>query len=280
VEAATLVAGHVAGVDLNCGCPKPFSIKGGMGAALLQNSSLLEDILRALVMEIGKVYNIAISCKIRLLDTQQATEELVERLCQTGISALSVHCRTTPMRNKDKAMQERIKSLSDICHTHGVFCFLNGDVDGYEAAQNLITQYGVDGAMIARAAQYNPSCFSATGPLESQEVARQVLQSAIDTEHHFSNTKYILTALLGNSHGKKQIFRELVEADSWEALCRPLGIDEALCQDLPPVKSAKRRREEDREQGRERNLVGQGPIVINSGLLVPRSAKIRVAAHK
>lgn len=36
VEAALLVAGDVAGVGLNCGCPKPFSLSGGMGAALLK----------------------------------------------------------------------------------------------------------------------------------------------------------------------------------------------------------------------------------------------------
>lgn len=36
VQAALVVAGDVGGVGLNCGCPKPFSISGGMGAALLK----------------------------------------------------------------------------------------------------------------------------------------------------------------------------------------------------------------------------------------------------
>src|SRR2546430_7008294 len=36
VEAAKLVAGDVAGIDVNAGCPKPFSTGGGMGAALLR----------------------------------------------------------------------------------------------------------------------------------------------------------------------------------------------------------------------------------------------------
>ena len=36
VQAAKLVQDDVGGIGLNCGCPKPFSISGGMGAALLK----------------------------------------------------------------------------------------------------------------------------------------------------------------------------------------------------------------------------------------------------
>ena len=90
VEAAKMVAGDVAGVDLNCGCPKHFSIQGGMGAALLRDIPRLEGILRALVDEVGKVYDIGISCKIRLLDTDEATYDMVRRLCRTGIVGLTV----------------------------------------------------------------------------------------------------------------------------------------------------------------------------------------------
>ena len=92
VEAAKMVAGDVAGVDLNCGCPKHFSIHGGMGAALLKDIPRLEGILRALVEEVGKVYDIGISCKIRLLDTDKATYDMVRRLCRTGIIGLTVRC--------------------------------------------------------------------------------------------------------------------------------------------------------------------------------------------
>lgn len=90
VEAAKLVAKDVAGVDLNCGCPKHFSIQGGMGAALLKDIPRLEGILRALVEEVGKVYDIGISCKIRLLDTNEDTYDMVRRLCRTGIIGLTV----------------------------------------------------------------------------------------------------------------------------------------------------------------------------------------------
>lgn len=37
----------VAAVDINMGCPKAFSIQGGMGAALLSKPELIHDVLFA-----------------------------------------------------------------------------------------------------------------------------------------------------------------------------------------------------------------------------------------
>jgi tRNA-dihydrouridine synthase 2 len=44
-----MMADDVAGIDVNMGCPKPFSIKGGMGAALLTKPDTVKAILSALV---------------------------------------------------------------------------------------------------------------------------------------------------------------------------------------------------------------------------------------
>lgn len=55
------VENDVAGIDINMGCPKEFSIKGGMGAALLANASKAKEILRTLVENIKR----PITCKIR-----------------------------------------------------------------------------------------------------------------------------------------------------------------------------------------------------------------------
>ena len=49
----------VAGIDINMGCPKEFSIKGGMGAALLQQPEKVRDILTTLV----KGVKIPVTCK-------------------------------------------------------------------------------------------------------------------------------------------------------------------------------------------------------------------------
>lgn len=51
----------MAGIDINMGCPKEFSIKGGMGAALMANATKAKEILKTLVENI----KIPITCKIR-----------------------------------------------------------------------------------------------------------------------------------------------------------------------------------------------------------------------
>ena len=40
-----MVEGDVAAVDVNMGCPKEFSVKGGMGAALLKEPAKAKEVL-------------------------------------------------------------------------------------------------------------------------------------------------------------------------------------------------------------------------------------------
>lgn len=44
LRAAQFVEKDVDGIDVNMGCPKSFSTDGGMGAALLQNAPLAEEV--------------------------------------------------------------------------------------------------------------------------------------------------------------------------------------------------------------------------------------------
>ena len=58
------------------GCPKSFSLKGGMGAALLSHPDKITDILTSLVNAVGTV--IPVTCKIRILSDIAKTLEIVE----------------------------------------------------------------------------------------------------------------------------------------------------------------------------------------------------------
>ena len=64
LKGAREVAADVAGVDLNMGCPKAFSVSGGMGAALLRTPEIAVDILKTLKRNLP----VPITCKIRLLE--------------------------------------------------------------------------------------------------------------------------------------------------------------------------------------------------------------------
>jgi len=137
VQAATIVMQDVSGIDLNCGCPKPFSTHAGMGAALLSNPDLLCSILTALRQELPP--HISISAKIRLLSTQEDTLKLVERIVGTGVNCLTVHCRTRNMRPRERAHVERLKEIVDFVHglDRDVAVIENGDCVGFEDARRI-----------------------------------------------------------------------------------------------------------------------------------------------
>ncbi|OAP63611.1 hypothetical protein AYL99_02838 [Fonsecaea erecta] len=219
VQAATLVAPYVRGIDVNAGCPKPFSTSGGMGAALLRTPDHLCDILTALVTKVGIPHEIGISVKIRLLETPELTSELVNKLCKTGITGLTIHCRTTPMRPRERAIREQLRMIGDICRSHGVACLMNGDVKSREEGLTLAKEYGVDGAMIATAAEANSSVFRSKeqgGLAPWKEVVKEYLQLAMSVENKWGNTKFLLSQLMP---GKNPAYQPVQKSRSYtEAL--------------------------------------------------------------
>jgi tRNA-dihydrouridine synthase 2 len=230
VAAARLVAGDVAGIDVNAGCPKPFSTSGGMGAALLRTPDKLCSILEALVKNITTEFEVGISVKIRLLETPEETEELVRKLVATGIIGLTVHCRTTPMRPREKAIREQLKMIADICREAGVACLMNGDVENREQALELMGKFGVDGAMIATAAETNSSCFrsQADGGLAPwKEVVEFYLKTAMEVENRWGNTKYLLGHLIP---GKDPVYRQITASKTYTNICEILQLPHLLIQ--------------------------------------------------
>ena len=228
VEAAKLVAENVAGIDVNAGCPKPFSTTGGMGAALLQDPDRLASILTALVEEVGKVYEIGISVKIRLLETPEKTEALVRKLCSTGITGLTIHCRTTPMRPRERAIRDQLRMIADVCREAGVACLMNGDVKNKDEALQLVQEYGVDGAMIATAAEANSSCFRTEaegGLLPWKDVVTEYMKIALEVDNKWGNTKFLLAQLMP---GKSEAFRKVTGCQGYRQVCEVLDLHHLL----------------------------------------------------
>lgn len=258
VEAARLVAADVAGIDVNAGCPKSFSTDGGMGAALLKTPDKLVAILEALVQNIVPEFGIGISVKIRILKDPKDTEALVRRLVRTGIIGLTVHCRTTPMRPRERAMRDQLRMVREVCHEAGVACLMNGDVTSRDQAMELMAEYGVDGAMIATSAEKNSSCFrsKADGGMAGwSEVVESYLRHAMDVGNKFGNTKYLLAQLVPGKHAEAVgMFR----GHSYSDVCASLGyahlmdkardVDEALEIDPTSLRKAKEELERQKRQ--------------------------------
>lgn len=137
VQAAKTVMQDVSGIDLNCGCPMAFSTHAGMGAALLTDPDRLCSILTALRREMPP--EITVSAKIRLLPSQDDTLELVERIANTGVSAITVHCRTRSMRPRTKALIERLRQIVELVEgmNKGIAVIENGDCVGLTDAKRI-----------------------------------------------------------------------------------------------------------------------------------------------
>ncbi|KIJ66470.1 hypothetical protein HYDPIDRAFT_26819 [Hydnomerulius pinastri MD-312] len=194
VQAAKTVAQDVSGVDLNCGCPKPFSTHSGMGAALLTNPDLLCDILTALRKELPP--EITVSAKIRLLPNQEDTKKLVERIVRTGVSALTVHCRTRNMRPREAALVERLREIVEFVQGLGadIAVVENGDCQGWEDAKRIKKLTGASSVMIATAAEANPTCFSSM-PLVDVEstLIPSYLRLSKYLNNHWALTKFCVS---------------------------------------------------------------------------------------
>lgn len=219
VQAAKMVVNDVSAIDVNSGCPKHFSIHSGMGAALLRTPDKLVNILTSLVTQVGEPFSIPISVKIRLLETEQKTIELVKRLVTTGIKCLTIHCRTTPMRPREVVIRDSLKKVADTCHEAGVMCLVNGDIEGYCDLDYVIEKYGVDGAMIARAAEANASCFNPDGPVPWYEIVKEFYEYCEKFDNHVVNTKFCLARMIP---GKSPLYQKVAQSRTMDQIKQAL----------------------------------------------------------
>jgi len=215
VQAAQKVMHDVSGIDLNCGCPKSFSTHAGMGAALLTNPDLLISILTALRTALPP--EISVSCKIRLLPSHEDTLKLVERIVNTGVNALTVHCRTRNMRPRERALIERMRGVVEFVEGLGkdVAVIQNGDCIGFEDAKRIREITKAHSVMIATAAESNPSCFSPTPLMDvGKTLIPQYLQVAKHLNISWALTKFCSTQFKGGrvelSKDDMKIYKEVI----------------------------------------------------------------------
>ncbi|RLN96677.1 hypothetical protein BBJ28_00012705 [Nothophytophthora sp. Chile5] len=162
-------ARDVAAVDINMGCPKHFSIQGGMGAALLRKPEVACD---QIVKTLRRNLNIPVSCKIRLLPSTQET----------------IHERPS-----NKASWE---ALAPVVSALSIPVLANGDVFLYEDLAKLRAISGASSFLIARGALANASIFRKEGRLSVAQVARDYLKVAAETDNVYQNTKYNVMRML------------------------------------------------------------------------------------
>ncbi|KAK1272519.1 hypothetical protein QJS04_geneDACA015222 [Acorus gramineus] len=186
---AQLVCKDVAAIDINMGCPKSFSISGGMGAALLSKPELIDDILTTLTRNL----DMPVTCKIRLLKSPQETVELARRIEKTGVSALAVHGRKVADRPKDAA---KWSEIADVVAALSIPVIANGDVFDYEDFGRMKKATGAASVMVARGAMWNASIFRPKGKLPWEEVKREYVRKSILWDNDVKSTKQTIKELI------------------------------------------------------------------------------------
>ncbi|KAG5602652.1 hypothetical protein H5410_034022 [Solanum commersonii] len=181
----------VAAVDINMGCPKSFSISGGMGAALLSKPELIHDILTTLRRNL----DVPVTCKIRLLKSPQDTVELARRIEKTGVSALAVHGRKVPDRPRDPA---KWNEIADVAAALSIPVIANGDVFEYEDFQRIRDETGASSVMVARGAIWNASIFSSEGKIPWEDVKREYVRKSILWDNDIRSTKHTLKEMIAH----------------------------------------------------------------------------------
>ncbi|KHJ48604.1 hypothetical protein D918_00906 [Trichuris suis] len=188
LAAAQLVEEDVAAIDVNMGCPKSFSLAGGMGAALLNKPYLVEEILTTLVKSVRK----PVTCKIRLLPKLDDTLELCKLIERCGVSAVAIHGRTTAERSTCKNHNASIAAIARslrlpvIANGGSNEIFSHADLEKFREATDCRH------VMIGRAAIKNPSIFCPEGLLDFDSVVATYLEYATRAEECVKTAKYVL----------------------------------------------------------------------------------------
>jgi len=142
-------------IDVNCGCPVPKIVKNGAGTALMNNPAEIEHIVSVLVKLVRKPVTVKLRSgwdaahRYQFLDAAAAAEN-------GGASMITLHPRTKTQGYSGKADWTLLAKLK---RSASIPVIGSGDVTGAESAAQLLSETGIDGIMVGRAAVGNPWIF-------------------------------------------------------------------------------------------------------------------------
>lgn len=192
LRVAKLLEPYVAAIDVNCGCPKEFSLKGGMGAALLTQPAKIRDILTTLV----KGLKVPVTCKIRILPKIEDTLNLCRLIQRCGVAALAVHGRTKEERPQHRNHDNVIAEIASVLTIPVLANGGSKKINSFSDIHGFCERTATSSVMIARAVMWNCSILRRAGMLPLDEVIKQYLIYCIKYDNPFTYTKYTVQNML------------------------------------------------------------------------------------
>lgn len=152
-QAASMVDGKGAWIDINAGCPVKKVIKKGAGSALLKDLKKLKKIIEGVKNNVKS----KVSVKVRLGFDEDNFERIYDAAVEAGADMIAVHGRTAKQMYSGRAKWQ-IKNKGYIP------LYINGDIYNSDNIKIAMELSGADGVLIARGAIGNPWIFSNITP--------------------------------------------------------------------------------------------------------------------
>jgi len=141
-------------IDVNCGCWVPKIAGRGAGAGWLRDPDAMVAMAAMVVRSVSCL--VTLKTRIGLDSMRTPIVDLARRLEDTGVAAITLHCRTAQMGHTgaaDWSWAARARAAVSIPMV------VNGDVDGAEAADRALRETDCEGVMVGRRAIEHPWVF-------------------------------------------------------------------------------------------------------------------------
>jgi tRNA-dihydrouridine synthase B len=141
-------------IDINCGCWVPKIAGRGAGAGWLRDPDAMVAMAAMVVRSASCV--VTVKTRIGLDATHTPIVDLARRLEDTGVGAITLHCRTANMGHSGAADWSWARRVREVV---AIPVIVNGDVDSAEAANRAFAETACAGVMIGRRAIEHPWVF-------------------------------------------------------------------------------------------------------------------------
>jgi tRNA-dihydrouridine synthase B len=221
-------------IDINCGCWVPKIAGRGAGAGWLRDPTAMVAMARLVVSRVA----LPVTVKTRIglgPESHMPIVELVRRLEDAGVAAITIHCRTAQMGHSGAAEWMWAARAREAV---AIPVLVNGDVRSADDAKRAIEETGCAGVMIGRRAIEHPWVFREARALLDRgvEIAPPTTEERVGLcrEHLVANvarrgepfgvhcTRRHLAGYLRGLPGAAALRQELNQCDSLEGCLRIL----------------------------------------------------------